>query len=225
MNYPKRVAALALALAALLAGCGKAPTEEPTEEPAKELVYAITAGGEYYRFPVIDLDFPEAVRINAEVLSGERAEDRIDFYYALHGETLSLILCRAFGSFLLYQTYHMNTKTGAPVTNRELLSLAGWEEEELLANLRRKLAHFYEGTENLPADFPHAEYRAKMLAELEDVESMRLYFSRSGRLFWVSQLASMGGPLFYEVLMDPAQPDEFYSGDNHELTGRWEVLA
>jgi hypothetical protein len=228
----KRISASILALGLLfaLAGCrgNSNATEEQTAEP---LVTSYIAMNKNQRFPLINLDFPEAARINAEVraqydriMREEAAYETCDFFFALHGDALSLILCRAsdWGDYA-YRTYHMNIKTGEPVTNGELLGLAGWAQDELLENLRRKIEHFYAGTENLPDEFPHAEYRAKALRELEDIESLRLYINETGRVFWAAELASMGGAEAYEVLMDPAQPDEAYSGDR-QWTGRWEML-
>ena len=120
------------------------------------LVHAIVAG-KNYRFPVINLDFPEAARINAEVWAvyeeqmhrleqSWTPDDRDDFYHAVHGDVISLIFCRASDYGVVeYQIYHMNVKTGQPVTNKALLKQAGIKEKELTESLRRKIVLFYDG--------------------------------------------------------------------------------
>ncbi|MDR2687430.1 MAG: hypothetical protein LBB75_06735 [Oscillospiraceae bacterium] len=234
----KRIVAsiLALGLLLALAGCrgnSTAAEEQTTEhQTAEALVTSYTALNENQRFPLINLEFPEALRINAEVRAyydrivpeGDEYE-ACDFFCALHGGVLSLIFCRSYDGYSMYQTYHMNTRTGGPVTNRELLELAGWAQEALLENLRGKIERFYRGTENLPEGFPHAEYRAKAHQALEDIETLRLYLSGSGRLFWVAELASMGGAAAREILIDPAQPDEWYTPESQKLNGHWEMLG
>jgi len=236
-----------------------------TLDTSDALVHAIVAG-EKHRFPVINLDFPEAVRINAEVRAvydkhahaleqGWGVDAHDDFYYAVHGDVLSLIFCRAsdWGN-AAFQTYHLSTKTGQRVTNSELLQSAEIKEKELTDSLRRKIKLFYDGyntaynyninyekydehfrdydfdrlDDELASEsnnFHIAAFRAKALAALDDIENLRLYWSGQGKMIAVTELDFGGGADSYEVLIDPALPDEAYSRENHEFKGNWDMLA
>jgi len=289
----RRIFLLGLAAVLLAAcwGCGAGEPEAPTTETttlettekieitttldtSDPLVHTIIAGAKY-RFPVINLDFPEAVRINTEALEicneqldalaqGWTIDARDDFYYAVHNDVLSLILCRAsdFGNYE-YRTWHLNIKTGQPVSNKELLKQAGKTEKDIVENLRQKIVCFYDGyntaynyniryddydecfidydfsrlAEHMDDDFCHlykginlqnfhiGAYRAKALAALNDIENLRFYWSGQERLFAVTELDFGGGADSYEVLFDPALPDDAYARDNHELKGYWEMLT
>jgi hypothetical protein len=222
------------------------------------LVHAIVAG-KNYRFPVINLDFPEAARINAEVRAvyekqihgleqGWFLDAQDDFYHTVHGDVLSLIFCRTEDpSYPMYQTYHLNIKTGEPVTNKALLKQAGIAEKELTESLRRKITAYYDTYDFIDYDYWNtffggkydfdfddypfgiddyvSAFRGKTLEELQDIESLRLHWSEQGRLIAVTNLCGLGGALYYEVLVDIAQPDDAYCKYLSELRGNWDMLA
>ena len=113
-------------------------------------MYGIIVGYDTNRFPVLNLYSREAARINADIvekcITGANAYGKADFYYAVHGDVLSLIVCLLEGgTYSSYQTYQLNIKTGEPVSNKTLLKMAGIKETELSESLRRKIIGYYDG--------------------------------------------------------------------------------
>ena len=254
----KRWIAIILALSVIgLAGCAGKPLE--ASESPEGLVSSITL--ESSRFPVLNLDSPEAARINAEVRevydeSNYRLEQgwgmdcNADYYAALHGDVLSLIFCRSAMDWpdYIYQTWHLNTKTGEPVQNRELLRIAGWAEEDFADNLRRKINTFYDAQDIdysiFPANFDEYDfegmtgfniqhyvmsaYRAKALGELRDIEALQLYWSNQNHIIAVFEIGSIGGAMCYEVLVDSSLPDDALCEGEYPsvsfIRGNWELL-
>ena len=237
--------ALALGLAAALAGCGQGRPPAPLDA-TRELVYDM-GWRENARVPRVNLDSEDAARINEHIAWAQSSFNlsRSDFFYARHGDILSLIFCMASGDGNFeHHTFALNTATGALVSNAELLALAGWDFDELAETLRAKIGQFYEGHRDAygelppPRESPVRRIHDKMLSELTMPEMPRLFLSEDGRLFWVAQL-SFGEGLaledgtvfggrhdFVEMLMDPAMPSEAFALDSGivELFG-WEMLS
>ena len=225
-------------------------------DSTKGLVYGIDYATERlfstYRFPVINLDCPEAARINAEMQELHQwavSDGEFDFYYTVHGDLLSMITCQGYGyPGNDYQIYHLNIKTGQLVSNKTLLKMAGIAEQDLTESLRRKIIGFYDcydwinyddfdtnfdnydflDQEKLQGinliDYHVSAYRAKALGELQDIENLRLYWSAQNRLIAVTELSGLGGASYYEVLMDAALPDDTYSKHLSDIRGGWDIL-
>jgi len=212
----KRYAALLLALsfALSLAGCRPpaAIPDIPLKERDYDAVYALVLD-DVYRYPVVNLNYPFAEEINAQVQARYREQraaiiqDRagdiaVDFEHTFHDNVLSLIFCRISdrGDYE-YQAWQMNIKSGRAVTNRGLLSFAGIDEAEFIDSLRRKVLYFHGG---------------EIFYEI-DVESLGLYYDEHKRMFAVMEFG------YGERIIDYALPDEVYARGRGADEG-WDVL-
>jgi len=218
---------LTLALAFALFACTQGRTVPPLDA-AQPIVFA-TEGG----LPVVNLDSPDAAQANRDIQLWSHAAGRTEFFFAQHGDVLSLILCTAGSDALSYSyfTWNFNIRTGELLSNTDLLTHAGWDFDELQQTLLAHLSHFYQ-TQRAEDGTLHTHAQriyTKMQSELAHPGVPRLFWAQDGRLLWVGQL-SFGGGLqisddhdsfgagdFFDILIDPSLPPDTFVFDQSIL--------
>ena len=232
---------LVLVFVFALAACGGGADQPEPVDPARPLVDTIEVRERM--LPYLNLDSADAAQINEDIRRwGDVGAGRVAHFYAQHGDVLSLILCTAGGDALSYSfdTFNINVRTGELVSNAELLERAGHDFDTLSENLLARLAAFYDAQRDEDGNLPDAAQRnyAKMQSELANPRVPRFFWAQDGRLWWVGQLSfgdglqisddhdSFGAGGFFDILIDPAAPEDTYVFDRSILdhTG-WDMLG
>ena len=195
-----------------------APTgiQIPDEETAIVLLYNRNADGYSFRVPQLNCQTPDAARINAEIAEtyGTIVEEwlvgsgtsciYIDFDIVWCSNTLALIVYREYpGACRYFSVYNFDSITGSEVTNAQLLSDAGLDDETFVSLAKaRAVAVFDEKYKNAPdimTDYA-AEKRESSASDEFINPDMRMYLSENGSLMLISPIGSLAGADYYEEI-------------------------
>lgn len=202
------------------------PTEPPveTEELITDAISEeLSAAGGYYSLhvPKINLDTPDAQRVNQEIMDdfGATAQEtiqaqsegvdagcyEISWDLCWYENTFALIVQKFFsGDNVYHMVYSFDYATGKQLSFEEIIAAAGFTEERFRATLREAAeAKFHEiWPEEMASDAPdtYAQMLEWTVSDENILNCRRVFRSEAGDLMVILEIGSLAGAAAYEQI-------------------------